>query len=109
MGRRVLLAFGAADATPDLADEGPVLATVAAVRDEPKVGGPLLEATVDSPALLRGMALRAWARYEDEPLEAVLEGRPSTVNASIEAAGGAAVAGGLAALSLADPGQATSA
>lgn len=102
------MAFDAGNATPDLPAEGPVRATVGAVRHEPQVGGPLIEGEVESPPLLKGLRLRAWARYEDEPIEGVLEGRAATVNASIEAEGGAAVAGGLAALTL-DPAQPTSA
>jgi hypothetical protein len=47
------------------------------------------------------MALRAWARYEEEPLEACLEGGSATVNASIGRPDGPAVAGGLARLSVA--------
>ena len=99
-GRRVRLAFDPRDSTPDLAAGGPVEATVETVRDDPAVGGPLIEGTVEAPTLLRGLAFRAWARYEDEPLEACLSGGAATVNASIEAPGGRAVAGGLASLTL---------
>jgi hypothetical protein len=98
VGRRVQLVFDGRDATPDLGDEGPVVAAVTAVDPDAQVGGPLLEATVEAPPLLKGLRLRAWARYEDEPLRSCLEGRAPTVNASIEAEGGRAVAGGLATL-----------
>jgi hypothetical protein len=99
----VRLVFDPAASTPDLAQAGPVEAVVAAVRHDAQAGGPLVEGTVHGPPLLKGFALRAWARYEDEPLEACLAGGAPTVNASIEAADGRAVAGGLATLSVAGP------